>query len=134
MALYAKIVAIISIFTDFCLMAIFYLAKTGKMDIKYVGIGIQIRLALASIMGVGTEDMIVGNETDQIRYFFRAFDGISILNLYVGIYHSFIVKDLFSEERSKHIYMLASSLFFGGVLSEFMMRKNEDKDPFMTTI
>ena len=62
--------------------------------------GIQLRLEIVGAMLLTEKEYVVLHDTSFLTTFFKGAEGLTIIALYVGINHYFIVKDLFSEERS----------------------------------
>ena len=62
-------------------------------------------MGLVSLLCLGGESVLIRKDTISIRYFLSGYYGQHMLSLYFGIYHTFIVKELLVEERSKRVYL-----------------------------
>jgi len=78
-----------------------FLYRCNKSELKYTGVTVQLRLILKAILSVLTDEMIGSQESKYVHLLIQNKLGISIMMLYIGIYHSLVVKDLFQEESSR---------------------------------
>jgi len=56
-----------------------------------------------------SEDFLVETKTRYLDLLIKSKLQMSILGLYIGVYHSFIVKDMFSNDSSQRLYMQIST-------------------------
>jgi hypothetical protein len=57
------------------------------------------------MLTLGNDYLIVKNPNIYLDYFMNSKLGISIIMLYISIYHSFVVKDMLRSEKSQELYM-----------------------------
>ena len=89
---------------DFTAIHLLIKSIQGKSEMKYVGVIVQVRLAIYNLMCLGSEDMIIKNHTSNMRYLSASFPGVNLMVIYIGIYHSIITRDLLTEQKSRSIF------------------------------
>ena len=90
------------------------LFKRKKSELKVTGVGLQVRCILASTMFSFKYEHLTAEKANVfVSQLLEASPAVEMLCLYFGIYHCFMIKDLFKEEASKRHYVQVLALLFG---------------------
>jgi len=127
MSWFGIVMTVLMCITDIRAVISLHRSYKHSLPLLRVGVAQEVRIMLFIVVCMGTEDMLIREENKWLRFFVNMLTKSTHLGLLIGIYHSFIVRDLFETQRAKKIFFICCTLFCG-IIIILMVLSNDKLD------